>query len=188
MFEINRYIIADFVNEAINQGIDFYKAKPTLKNLIKMRDNYILPEDELPFKKYGHHGRIIFDGLDSLNINVETFIDERKKLINECVNEFVNILKEYPDSDYLFPLLPDCTPFLSVCDRDEDTNFTSRFMVHTDLIANTNIGIFEFYCIILQRMREVEEVLQNGERVLTIRDVFFMNPEERIKYDVQPER
>lgn len=187
---LNRVFMAYFQNIAEGYGIDFYNTRPTESITKSMIGAFFVPDVDYDHMREFYIGKFHLDGVNLEKLResrVEEWIDENvKSKIHYLAIQFSNISKEYPYSDYIFSMLPDCLPFISDCSMDCDTNFISRTIFVNDFMNNSVNIIFEFYCLIVERWRKVDsEKPLYGEKYQTVSS---MTPEQREKFDKQPEK
>lgn len=186
---LNHVFMAYFIHMAEKYGVDFYNARPTENITKSMIGNYFVPNVDYAHMKAIHLGKVIFQDIDMeklIHLGIEEFFDkDMQKQIDDAAKEFSYISEKYPHSDYIFSMLPDANPFIYQCDMDCDTNFTARSILGHDLLYNKTSMIFEFYCLFVERWRKTEDDPIYGEKYQTVGS---MTPEEREKFDKQPEK
>lgn len=172
-----------YLIECVCKKVNLYNHMPkmqTIKNLVG-ENNFFNPGDQCSLMKQFYHGRILIDDIDlnfllAKNQTQEILTPEIKKLIESCADGFVSVLNEQNHYDIIFGQLPEATPFITVFSHDPDLNLHTRLFIGSDFASNTQKGLFEFYALIIDRMRFNEETQQ-------YMNVEVMTREERLKYD-----
>ena len=186
---LNRVFMAYFQNIAESFNVDFYNTRPTESITKSMIGNYFVPDVDYAYMREFYIGRMHIENITLekfRNCRVDEWLDEEvKNKLHAIAKEFSYISEKYPYSDYIFSMLPDAVPFISSCDRDCETNFTARSTFGHNIMQNTGAIIFEFYCLIVQRWRQVESEPPYGEKYQTVES---MTPEQREKFDKQPKK
>lgn len=186
---LNRAFMAYFLNEAEKLGVDFYNTRPTEDITKRMIGHSFVYDVEYPHMKGFEMFKIpMFDiAIEDLSVSglEKFFSDDLKSKLNIIAKEFAETAKNYPDSDYIFSNLPDAVPLYNSFDRCGETNFSSRMIYGHNLANNQKSILFEFYCLFVDRWRRVEDDPIYG---IKCQRVDSMTPEDRIKYDKQPQK
>ena len=156
---LNRVFAAYFMNIADNKGVNFEESKPTFKPIAEFNEGICFTQDvNLHWMKYFYHGKILFEELDIdelKNVSIEDFFDDDlKSKVADLACDFSERVKENSPCDFVFSDMPDCQPFISSFCIDPETNFKSRLIVGKDFVTNKWNCIFEFYCLLMQKVRE----------------------------------
>lgn len=186
---LNHVFMAYFIYSAEKLGVDFYNTRPTESITKSMVGHYFVPDVGYPHMHHFEMFRICIQDVSlekfkSSGIE-EFFDDDMKNKVEMMAREFSEIAKKYPDSDYIFSRLPDAMPFITSFDKCEDTNFSARMIYGPNFSDFRTSVLFEFYCLFVQRWRKAENSTLYGEKIQTVES---MTPEEREKYDKQPEK
>ena len=186
---LNRVFMAYFLYYAEKLGVDFYNTRPT-ENITKS----MIGHSFVPGVDYAHMHHFEMFRICIQDVSLEKFMssgieeffdDDMKKKVEMMAQEFSEIAKKYPYADYIFSSLPDAPPFITSFDKCEDTNFSARMIFGPNFADFKKSVLFEFYCLFVQRWRKVEDSTIYGEKIQTVES---MTPEEREKYDKQPEK
>ena len=180
--------MAYFQNAAENLGVDFYNTRPTESITKSMIGHTFIPDVEYAHMKHFYFGRLPMLDVDLRCLEekgIEEFFDDKmKSKLDDLAKDFYEVSKQYPDSDYVFSTFPEALPFFSSCERDDETNFTARMIYGQNMLTKKGSILFEFYCLFMQRWRKAECDSLYGEKFQTVES---MTPEEREKFDKQPE-
>ncbi len=188
---LNRIFGAFFMNEcAIKEGIDFEDSKPKINYIAELNEKeiYFKEGDYTHGLKHFYHGKVDIDFLDFQKFRhagiYEFFDDILKEKVSDAARYFSQAVKSYNHCDFVFSSLPDANPYLFDCVLDPDTNFRSRLIIGHDLTTNKYKGIWEFYCLLVSKLREIDPHPIYG---INYKDVDLMTDQERAKFNKKPE-
>lgn len=185
---LNRVFAAYFMNVcSTNEGINFEDSKPTMSNIACHNEQtiYFTEKDSPHGLKHFFHGRMVIEDFDLdkfMSMKVYEYIDNngiREKLA-DVARYFANAVNSHKYCDFVFSSLPDAAPHIYDCLLDPDTNFRSRLIIGRDLVTNNFGAIWEFYCLLMTKFREVDkhEIYEASYKA-----VDYMTDEEKEKFN-----
>ena len=187
---LNRVFAAFFMNDLYTRhGIAMNDAIPTMRQLVELNEEgHFFTENDSPYGlKHFFHGKMTVENIDLQKlrtIGIADFIKEDlQDKLNDLTNYFAQAVKSFEPCDFVFSSLPDAPPFAFDCILDPESNFRSRLIIGRDLANERYNAIFEFYCLLVSKFREVEAHTIYGK---SYKDVAVMTPEEREKCYPQP--
>lgn len=188
---LNRVFAAFFMNKCtIQYGINFEDSKPQMPQICYLNEGqqYFVEGDHVQGLKHFFHGKMVIENIDLdkfRSVGVSDFFDnDMQDKLTDISRFFSNAVSAHKYCDFVFSSLPDVNPYIYDCILDPESNFRSRLVIGRNLAENTSTGIWEFYCLLVSKFREVEEHPIYGK---SYKDVDFMTDEEREKYNKQPE-
>jgi hypothetical protein len=187
---LNRVFTAFFLNEcSMKDGINFEDSKPTMPQIACNNEEgrYFTEKDSPHGLKHFFHGRVEIPEFDlekfrTMKIN-DFFDEDLQGKITDVARFFANAVKAHEYCDFVFSSLPDGVPFIYDCLLDPESNFRARLIIGSNLMTNTYSAVWEFYCLLMERFREVEDHPIYGK---SSKAVSYMTEEERAKYNKQP--
>ena len=184
---LNRVFAAFFMNECyVKDGVDFEDSKPQMDNLKFMNSvcHYFHADSQPVGLKKFFHGKVVIPSIDmdkfrSVGI-YDFFDDEMKQKVSDVAKEFADTAHQQRHCDFIFSALPDVSPMIYDCIQDPESNFRSRLVIGADFGNGGYTGIWEFYCLMMTKFREVELHPIYGK---SYKDVDLMTNEELDKYN-----
>ena len=183
---INRVFAAYFINQCYFKDdikLVEYKPEAPLITIMNAENTYYTQTDNPHYLKHFFHGRLAFQEFypeKFAELGIVGFFDQpMKDGIDNIVTDFTGQLKANQYCDLVFSSLPEAVPFLYDCIFDPDTNFRSRLIVGTDFATGKSQAIWEFYALMMHKLREVEPHVIYGK---TYKPVDDMTDEEKQKY------
>lgn len=183
---MNRVFAAKFLNDLyVKDGIDLHEYKPVAPHIaIFNREGYYFTEkDQVNGLKCFFYGVARFDDFDLEELNnsdiPEFFNAGMQEKIEAVSHDFANALRSQKHCDLVFSSLPDANPYNYSCLQDPETNFRSRLICSTDFASGKKQAVWEFYALIMQKLREVERHVIYGT---TYKSVDEMTDEEKNKF------
>ena len=188
---LNRVFAAFFMNEcAIKEGIDFEDSKPTMSNIACHNNDgiYFTEKDSPHGLKHFFHGRMVVENFDLqkiMSMKIENYIDNHgiREKLDDVARYFANAVKSHEYCDFVFSSLPDAVPYNFDCLLDPETNFRSRLVIGQNLGRDETSAIWEFYCLLMTKFREVDKHEIYGA---SYKAVDYMTDEERGKFNKKP--
>lgn len=184
---LNHIFVAYFQNEADKFGVNFEDSKPTLQEISRANSGqyYFTPGTEQFGLKEFYHGKIVIEYFDTtiFNKEIDEWINCAKDKIIDLAKDFAQAVSDKKYCDFVFSALPDGNPYIYVVSNDPDTNFRSRLILGHNFGENNISLVWEFYCLLMIRYREVENHPIYGQ---TYKNVDEMTDEEREKFNKQP--
>lgn len=187
----NNVFAAFFLNECdVKEGINFEDSKPQMTQISWLNEerSYFNDYDTPYGLKHFFQGRVEFDNVDIEKLKVsriEDFFDKTmQSKITDVARYFANAVNAHKYCDFVFSSMPDATPFIYDCMLDPETNFRARLIIGHDLATNTYNAVWEFYCLLMSKFRQVDDHPTYG---LSFKDVDYMTDEEREKFNKQLE-
>lgn len=185
---LNRIFAAFFMNECIiKEGIDFEDSKPIYPNICFLNtEGHYFTEDDLPYgAKHFFHGRMLIEDFDFkkfMSMKIEDYIDNNriKDKLTDIAQYFSQAIKTYQYCDFVFSSLPTAPPYLYDCILDPETNFRSRLVIGKNLDKDQPSAIWEFYCLLMNKIRKTDVYSVYGE---AYKNVDHMTDEEPEKFN-----
>lgn len=155
----NRVISAYFMNIAEEYGVNFEESKPQVKPIADLNKGFYFTEDtNMQWMKSFYHCRIVFENVDLEKLKTQSiedfFDDDMKGIIHDNARHFARHVKENSPCDFIFSEMTHGDPFIYSISNDPETNFKSRLMIGKSFLEDNMRGLFEFYCILMQKVKE----------------------------------
>lgn len=184
---LNRVFAAYFINKCyVAHGIIFGDYKPVTPQIMHLNEGekYFIEGDYIQGLKHFFHGRVEITDFDLdrfRSIGIADFMDDEiTDPLNDVARYFSNEVNSYKYCDFVFSSLHDMSPYIYDCILDPESNFRSRLTIAHDMASSRFIAIWEFYCLLVSKFREVEPHPIYGK---SYKDVDHMTDEEREKYN-----
>jgi hypothetical protein len=187
---LNRVFAAFFINECEKNKIDFIESKPQREDIAQLNNGqwFLSEKDSPPGLKTFFDGKVLLENVDMNKFKTtgiyDFFDDEMKSKLIDCSNHFANEIEKAKYCDLIFSALPDYPPFIYDCIMDPETNFKSRLVIGHDITTNNYNMVWDFYCILVSKFREVDPHPIYGKH---FRNVDGLTDEERKKFNKKME-